>query len=186
MIRKFGRLDAPPDLVRSIFIDAESWPAWQAGVTSSTVLDRTGANLEVEVDGRYMGHRMHGVFDCRIESDGFYQHQRKGWLKRWDTHWRFMTPPDGRGTTLVCELEIDAGLIGSFVPKGFLQRFVDRAFSETLDNLNARAIEITAPASRPRLQSATPSPCSRSSRPPSATRSSSAAAESVSMPRSEG
>jgi len=147
VIRKFGRLDAPPDLVRSIFIDAESWPAWQAGVTSSTVLDRTGANLEVEVDGRYMGHRMHGVFDCRIESDGFYQHQRKGWLKRWDTHWRFMTPPDGRGTTLVCELEIDAGLVGSFVPKGFLQRFVDRVFSETLDNLNARAIEITAPAS---------------------------------------
>ncbi len=146
MIRKFGRLDAPPELVRSIFIDAEAWPAWQAGVARSTVLNRAETALEVEVDGRFMGQRMHGVFDCRIEADGFVQHQRTGWLKRWDTHWRFMTPPDGRGTTLVCELEIDAGLVGSFVPKGFLRRFVDRAFSETLDNLNARAVEITAPA----------------------------------------
>jgi len=146
VIRKFGRLDAPPDLVRSIFIDAEAWPAWQAGVTRSTILDRAETSLQVEVDGRFMGHRMHGVFDCRIEPNGFVQSQRTGWLKRWDTHWRFITPPDGRGTTLVCELDIDAGLVGSFVPGNFIRRFVDRAFSETLDNLNARAIEITAPA----------------------------------------
>lgn len=145
MIRKFGHLDASPDLVRSLFIDVESWPKWQAGVTHSKVLSSTDTTVEVEVDGRFMGHRMHGTFDCRIESDGFFQHQRTGWLKRWDTHWRFMTPPDGRGTTLICELEIDAGLMGSFVPKTFLRRFVDRVFSETIDNLTARAIEVTAP-----------------------------------------
>jgi hypothetical protein len=146
MIRKFGRVNAPPEVVRSLYLEAESWPTWQAGVTTATVIERTDTTIEVEVDGRFMGQRMHGVFDCRIEPDGFYQHQRTGWLKRWDTRWRFLTPPDGRGTTLVCELEIDAGIMGSFVPKSFLRRFVDRAFSETLDNLNARAAEIGAPA----------------------------------------
>ena len=146
MIRKFGRLNAPPALIRSLFIDAEAWPAWQAGVTASTVLDRTETTLEVDVDGRFMGHRIHGVFDCRIEADGFFQHQRTGWLKRWDTHWRFLAPPDGHGTTLVCELEIDPGLLGSFVPQSFIGRFVDRVFSETIDNLNARTAEIAASA----------------------------------------
>jgi len=150
VIRKFGRLDSPPDLVHSMFIDVETWPTWQAGVTRATVLDRAETTLEVEIDGRFMGHRMHGIFDCRIEPDGFFQQQRTGWLKRWDTHWRFMTPPDGHGTTLVCELEIDPGLFGSFVPKSFIRRFVDRVFLETIDNLNTRAAEITA--------SATPAP----------------------------
>lgn len=144
MIRKFGRVAAPPELVRSLYIDAESWPAWQSGVATADVIDRTETTMEVEVDGRFMGHRMHGVFDCRIEPDGFFQHQRTGWLKRWDTQWRFLTPPDGRGTTLVCELEIDAGTLGSLVPKRFLRRFVDRVFSETIDNLNTRAAEIAA------------------------------------------
>jgi len=149
MIRKFGRVNAPPELVRSLFIDAESWPAWQAGVASVTILARTDTTIEVDVDGRFMGQRMHGVFDCRIEPDGFFQHQRTGWLKRWDTQWRFLTPPDGRGTTLVCELEIDAGLMGAFVPRSFLGRFVDRVFSETVDNLNTRSVEIGAAAVAP-------------------------------------
>lgn len=144
MIRKFGHLDASPDLVRSLFIDVESWPKWQAGLTHSEVLSITDTTVEVKVDGRFMGQRMHGTLDCRIESDGFFQHQRTGWLKRWNTHWHFVTPPDGRGTTLVCELDIDAGLMGSLVPKRFFRLFVDRVFSETIDNLTARAIEVTA------------------------------------------
>lgn len=146
MIRKFGRVNAPPGLVRSLYIDAESWPAWQAGVSDAKVISRTNTTIEVEVDGRFMGQRMHGVFDCRIEPDGFFQHQRTGWLKRWDTQWRFLTPPDGRGTTLVCELEIDAGLLGSFVPGNFIRRFVDQVFSVTIDNLNTRAAEVGAQA----------------------------------------
>lgn len=146
MIRKFGRVHAPPDLVRSIFIDAEAWPGWQAGVTDSIVLQQTETTLEVEVDGRFMGQRMHGTFDCRIDPDGFYQHQRVGWLKKWDTQWRFMVPPDGRGTTLVCELEIDAGLLGALVPRSFMQRFVERVFSETVDSLNALTAEMAVAA----------------------------------------
>ena len=149
MIRKFGLVDAGPDLVRLIFIDAEAWPEWQPGVGESTVLERTGDTLVAEVDGRFMGQHMHGIFDCRIEPDGFRQNQRTGWLKRWDTYWRFTTPPDGRGTTLICELDIDAGFVGSFVPKSFMRRFVDRVFAETICNLNARAAELTAEASPP-------------------------------------
>jgi ribosome-associated toxin RatA of RatAB toxin-antitoxin module len=146
MIRKFGRLDAPPELVRAIFADAEAWPSWQPGVVTSKVLARTDTTVEVEVDGRFMGQRMHGIFDCRIEPDGFFQHHRTGWLKRWDTRWRITPPPDGRGTTLVCELEIDAGLVGALVPSSFVNRFVDRVFTEAVVNLEARAADLVAVA----------------------------------------
>jgi len=146
MIRKFSHLDAPPELVRSIFIDFEGWPTWQAGMTSCDVLDRGETTAELEIYGRFMGHRMHGILDCRIEPEGLFQHQRIGWLKKWDMHWHFLVPPDGHGTTLACEVDVDAGLLGNFVPKSFIRRFLQRVFSETVDNLNARCAELIASA----------------------------------------
>jgi ribosome-associated toxin RatA of RatAB toxin-antitoxin module len=152
MIRKFGRVHATPATVRSIFLDVEGWPSWLPGTESVKVLERTDTTMVVELDGHHMGNRLNGVFDCRISDDSFVQNQRTGRLKRWDTTWRFISPPDGHGTTLGCEIEIDAGLIGSLVPDRFFRRFVHRVFAQTVVNLNAIASEL---ARSSRLEPAT-------------------------------
>jgi len=142
VIRKYGRIDAPRELVRSIFIEPEEWPLWFPGVEVVTIIDRSEARFEVEVDGRYMGRRMHGRIECVVQPHGMVQRQLSGWLKKWDTHWRFLTPPDGRGTTLACEVDLDLGMVGVLTPNRMIHSFVGRVFGDTVEQLNRRALEL--------------------------------------------
>lgn len=142
MIRKYGRVDAPKELVRSIFINPEEWPLWFPGVAEVTIVDRSEDRFTVDIDGRYMGRRMFGRIECTIEPHGLVQRQLSGWLKKWDTRWRFVTPPDGRGTTLACQVDLDLGFAGVFAPKRMIQAFVGRVFGDTIEQLNRRAQEL--------------------------------------------
>jgi hypothetical protein len=143
MIRKmYGQIDAPVDLVRSIFIDPENWPLWLPGVEEVTVLSRSEKGFLVDVGGRYLGRQMHGEMECIIQPDGLRQRQLSGWLKQWDTLWRFLTPPDGRGTTLACEVEMNLGLLGVFTPSRMVHSFVDRVFADTREQVDRRTREL--------------------------------------------
>jgi ribosome-associated toxin RatA of RatAB toxin-antitoxin module len=148
VIRKFAQLNVSAAMLHSVFADVEGWPEWLPGVESVVVHDRSESLMVVEIDGYYMGQRMHSFFECRIDERSIVQHQTKGRLKRWDTHWRFFEPADGRGTTLGCEIEMDAGLIGALVPQRFTNRFIDRVFSDTVANLKRRVGELIASPSR--------------------------------------
>ena len=135
MTRKYARLALPRDVVKRIFLDAENWPLWFPGVRWVEILDRTDERILAAVRGRYMGRHIYGDLDCRIEADGLFQHQLTGWVKQWDTHWRFLEPPDGRGTTLSCEVALDFGFIGAFLPTTLVDRFTDSVFGDTVSQI---------------------------------------------------
>jgi carbon monoxide dehydrogenase subunit G len=158
VIRKYGRIDAPKELVRSIFIEPEDWPLWFPGVEEVAVIERTESRFEVEIGGHYMGRRMHGRMDCTVQADGMVQRQLSGWLKKWDTHWRFLTPPDGRGTTLACEVDLDLGVVGVFAPSRMIHSFVGRVFADTVDQVNRRALELLSEAEAPETPDAEEQP----------------------------
>jgi hypothetical protein len=111
-------------------------------VAEAAIIERTEKRFEVQVEGRYMGRRMHGHIECIIEPHGMVQRQVSGWLKKWDTHWRFLTPPDGRGTTLACEVDLDLGMVGVLTPSRMIHAFVGRVFGDTVDQLGRRALEL--------------------------------------------
>jgi ribosome-associated toxin RatA of RatAB toxin-antitoxin module len=142
VIRKYGLIDGSPELVRSILIEAEDWPLWFPGVEKSAIVERSDDRFLVDIDGHYMGRRMHGRIECRLEAKALVQNQQFGWLKRWDTRWRFLTPPNGRGTTLACEVDLDLGFLGVVTPKRMIHSFVGRVFGDTVDQLNRRVREL--------------------------------------------
>ena len=49
IIRKFGRVEAPVDTVKGVFLDLAAWPEWMPSVRSARVLESTPDRLLAEV-----------------------------------------------------------------------------------------------------------------------------------------
>ena len=92
---------------------------------------------------------------CRIEPDGLRQSQISGKFKSWESRWRFVTPPEGQGTTVSCEMQLDPGLVALLLPNRVLRGFLDRLYEECLSGAEAQALALSATAEAPRAEQET-------------------------------
>ncbi len=138
MIRKFGSVGAPPNLVRRIFLDLESWPIWMPGIRAVRILERSGDQVVAEVQhARRPGFRK-ARLELREHSTGYFERQ-VGSQAKWEADWRFLEEPRGRGTVVSCRIDFDLGLIGALAPRGMVQKFIDRTFDQALSGASGRA-----------------------------------------------
>jgi len=145
MITKFGRVDLEPDRVRAIFMDTENWPVWMPGVEKAKTLHPGDGRKRVAVRQRLRGRAFEMDLDCRFAPDRLRFVQVKGSMRRWDSSWRFDPSPDGLGTTITFELDMElGGLLGLVATKRIMDAFLDELFSETLYRLNARGQALAA------------------------------------------
>ena len=83
--------------------------------------------------------------DCHFTPDRLRFVQTEGSLRRWDSSWRFDSSPDGTGTTVTFELDMElGGLLGLVATKRVMDTFLDEVFNETLTRLYARGQALAA------------------------------------------
>jgi ribosome-associated toxin RatA of RatAB toxin-antitoxin module len=148
-MRRFGSIDAPEEVVRQVFLDFVRWPEWMPGVQEVTVIEADENQAVIDVVHQQFGQTFHIKQRCRIEPDGLRQSQISGKFKSWESRWRFVTPPEGEGTTVSCEMQLDPGLVALFLPKRVLRGFLDRLYEDCLSGAEAQARVLTATAESP-------------------------------------
>ena len=145
-MRRFGSIDAPKEVVQQVFVDFVRWPEWMPGVQEVTVLEAGENEAVLDVVHHQFGKAFHIKQRCRIEPDGLRQSQISGKFKSWESRWRFVTPPEGEGTTVSCEMQLDPGLVAFFLPKRVLRGFLDRLYEDCLSGAEAQARVLTESA----------------------------------------
>ena len=145
MITKFGRVDLEPDRARAIFIDTDNWPHWMPGIEKVRTLQQGDGHKRLAVRQRLRGHEFHMDLDCRFTPDRLRFDQVEGSMRRWDSSWRFDPSPDGSGTTVTFEVDMEVGgLWGLFVTDRVLDALLDELFNETLYRLHAQGRQLEA------------------------------------------
>jgi ribosome-associated toxin RatA of RatAB toxin-antitoxin module len=142
-MRRFGSIDAPLEVVQQVFTDFVRWPEWMPGVQEVTILEADEDQAVLDVLHQQFGQSFHIKQRCRIESDGLSQSQIKGKFKSWESRWRFVTPPEGEGTTVSCSMKLDPGLVAWILPRRVLRGFLDRLYEECLAGAERQARIIT-------------------------------------------
>jgi ribosome-associated toxin RatA of RatAB toxin-antitoxin module len=145
-MRRFAIIDAPPDVVRQVFVDFARWPEWMPGVQEVAILEASEDHAVLDVRHHQFGQTFHIKQRCWIESDGLRQSQISGKFKAWEARWRFVTPPEGEGTTVSCEMQLDPGLVAWILPKRMLRGLLDRLFDDCLNGAEAQAQLLTGTA----------------------------------------
>jgi ribosome-associated toxin RatA of RatAB toxin-antitoxin module len=145
-MRRFASIDAPAEVVRQVFVDFVRWPEWMPGVQEVTVLEADEHQAVIDVRHHQFGQNFNIKQRCRIEADGLRQSQISGKFKSWESRWRFVTPPEGKGTTVSCEMQLDPGLVAWILPSRVLRGFLDGLFEDCLSGAAAQALAITGTA----------------------------------------
>ena len=148
-MRRFGSIAAPEEVVRQVFFDFVRWPEWMPGVREVTILEADADQAVLDVVHAQFGQTFHIKQRCRIEPDGLRQSQISGKFKSWESRWRYVTPPEGEGTTVSCEMQLDPGLVAFFLPKRLLRGFLDRLYEDCLSGAEAQAMALAATAEAP-------------------------------------
>ncbi len=139
MIRKFGTVDAPVEVVRALFADIESWPQWMPTVREVRVLERSETRVLAEIDRIQRRRVQTTTFEFLFSSNGQIERQIAGMAKKWESNWRFQTGPRNTGTLVSCRLDLDMGLMGLLAPSRMIQRWIDETFEKTLRGAREQA-----------------------------------------------
>lgn len=145
-MRRFGSIDAPHEIVRQIFVDFVRWPEWMPGVREVTILEAGETHATLDVLHHQFGQTFHIRQRCIVDADGLRQSQISGKFKSWEARWRFAPPPEGKGTTVSCEMELDPGFVSRLLPRGVLRGFLDRLFEDCLRGAEAQALALSEAA----------------------------------------
>jgi len=148
-MRRFASIDAPAEVVRQVFVDFVRWPEWMPGVQEVTVLEADDDQALIDVVHQQFGQTFHIKQRCRIEPDGLRQSQISGKFKSWESRWRFVAPPEGEGTTVSCEMQLDPGLVAWILPRRVLRGFLDSLFEDCLRGAEAQARIVSDTAKAP-------------------------------------
>jgi ribosome-associated toxin RatA of RatAB toxin-antitoxin module len=140
MIKKVARVDAPIEVVRSMFVDVANWTKWMPGVQSVRILEESDKSTMAEMKQIHMGRQLSQTLEFRFHASGMKQTQVEGWFKSWEADWRFIEPPDKSGTTISLALELDMGMLGLFASGRMIQKSVDQMFAEMTRNVERRAL----------------------------------------------
>lgn len=147
MIRKFGKIGTDRRMVLNILQDTDNWTQWMPALESMETLQRSEGFARLILNQRMRGRRLKQVIDCRFVDNGILLTQHRGEFKKWALNWLCMAPPDGRGTTLKCEVEIEMrGVMGLLASDRVVDMFLDDLFRESLTHIEARARELEAQA----------------------------------------
>jgi len=138
MIRKFGGVDAPPEEVRRILLDIESWPQWMPNIRATRVLERSEKRILAEVTRAEFGAVHKTRLEFLLSATGYLERQVKGFTRRWEGDWRIVGSPTGHGSIVSCKLEVDLGIYGIFMPGRVLQRTIDRSFEKIMRGVEKR------------------------------------------------
>jgi ribosome-associated toxin RatA of RatAB toxin-antitoxin module len=113
------------------------------------VLDADEHQAVIDVVHHQFGQTFHIKQRCRIEADGLSQSQISGKFKSWESRWRFVTPPEGKSTTVSCEMQLDPGLVAWILPRRVLRGFLDQLFEDCLSAAEAQARVVSDTAKAP-------------------------------------
>jgi ribosome-associated toxin RatA of RatAB toxin-antitoxin module len=138
MIRKFGSVDAPPPEVRRILLDIESWPQWMPGIRATRILERSEKRILAEVTRSEFGAVHKTRLEFFLSSTGYLERQVKGIARRWEGDWRIVESPSGNGSIVSCNLDVDLGFYGIFMPGRMMQRTIDRSFEKIMRGVEKR------------------------------------------------
>ncbi len=138
MLRKFGRIDAPVELVKEHFLDLASWPEWMPTIKSARVLETSSDRLVAEFRQHSMGRVSTLQMEFLIRPSGYLERQLAGRLRRWDAEWKFSPPPEGSGTVVSMRLDVEVGGLGSLAPKRMVYRAIGRIFDQIIVNVQQR------------------------------------------------
>ena len=136
MIRKFAHFAASPETLAALFGAVESWPNWMPGVERVSVVQdgpagAEGRRLVARIDQRFQGRHFNSLVEIRIDPLRLQQRQLEGLLGRWEVGWSFRPGPDGRGTTLVVEIDYELGMLRFLGAR----RFFDSRLRDQLETL---------------------------------------------------
>jgi ribosome-associated toxin RatA of RatAB toxin-antitoxin module len=138
MIKKVARIDAPLDAVQGVFADVLNWPHWMPGIQTAKIVEGSDDQFVAEFKQNQLGRRSTQVMAFRRHAQGIHTRQVSGWFKHWEADWRFLQPPDKKGTTVSFAVQFDLGLLGFFATTRMIQRVVDRIFDDMMTNLERR------------------------------------------------
>ncbi len=140
MITLYGRVEVEPDQIRAIFTDTDNWPEWMAGIETTQTLSREQNHCRVSLSQRIQGHAFKQLLECRFHSNRLEQIQLEGSLRHWECTWHFSPSPEGGGTTLSCDIELEiGGLLGMMVSRRQMHTILEQLFEDTLRGLETRA-----------------------------------------------
>jgi carbon monoxide dehydrogenase subunit G len=139
VIRKYARIDAKPETVRTIFREVEQWQSWMPSIESVQVIERSEERALVVVRQRMAGRMSVQKLDLQFDEQGYTETQISGRLKRWKAVWRFAEPPTGKGTVVSTQVDISLGMARFFVPYRVVQRMIDELHEKIVDRAEARA-----------------------------------------------
>jgi len=152
MIRSVINVEAPRDHVFRVLTDYPQYKKWLPGCEKCDVTASTGNSVDADIVINGMKKmRMKIRFDAQPSQLLTFKMISSKDLNAYNGCYRFMDAADGKGTVVIAEMEVDAG-----VPKFLLDRVVKNTMEETGNALKKyiRSIPIApgaakTPASRP-------------------------------------
>ena len=145
MIRKFAYVRAYPEIVGDVFNDAENWSVWMPGIEKVEVLESRDSHSRIAVSYHFRGRRFEQILECTFSENRCRMHQLRGFFDEWESHWEFLTPPDGFGTTVKCEIDMRIGGVAAFfASKRMINSFLDDYFREIVGALEEQICKVPA------------------------------------------
>lgn len=127
MIKAVMNLDAPRPHVFAILTDYPNYRLWIPGCQHCNVISKSGHSADTEIVISSMKRIEMGLrFEANpVQSLNFRMTKGKG-VKAYSGTYRLMDSTDGRGTVVVAELEIDAGMmVPKFMVDGMVRKMMD-------------------------------------------------------------
>lgn len=143
MIKVVAKVSGPLDRVIGCLRRFDTWQEWMPQVVQCRLLEEDEKHAVVELHST-VGMSMKQLLEFDLAGQhAFRFKQRSGRLNRFEGEWRFLTPPDGAGTTIAASVEIDAGF---FVPQAMVHSSYTTYFRKVMAAVEKRLGPAAAPA----------------------------------------
>lgn len=143
MIKAVINVPAPRQMVYSVLTDYPGYRNWVPGCQQCTVLSQSGNSAETQIVVSSMKRiEMSLRFEAQpIQSLSFRMTKGRD-VKAYSGTYRLLDAADGKGTILVAELEIDAGIM---VPRFMVDRISKKMIDDTGSALRKHMQNVTIP-----------------------------------------
>lgn len=138
MLRKFARVDAPPELVKEHYLDVASWPEWVPTIKSARVLEVSPERRVAEFRRLSMGRWSTQTMEFLVHPHGYRERQVMGQMRQWDADWEFRPLPQESGTVVSMRLDVEMKGFASLAPKRAVYRYIGRVFDQMAARTEAR------------------------------------------------
>jgi hypothetical protein len=114
------------------------------GVRSVRVLRQGQDEMRIALSQRLDGHSINAELDCSFGNEAVHLRQHLGDFRKWDAVWHLLTPPEGGGTTLQLEMDLEiGGVMGLLATGQRIDTMVEQVFRDTLVGIETRARAMT-------------------------------------------